>query len=268
MHEIIEAFPDVDNSDIHKIRYTGSATTLMATEKAKERIKHFRSNISINNSRSQTMTAQNNVPPTSPTAPPSNSIISSSNHNQESRVQRPRSRSVGRQPSSPDLPPPYTEIQPPINPYYNSNGAASYGNTQNEPNSMQQNSSFNGSLTNGVNTHNNTASSGLNDSQLSNLHQPQNYTFSTTSNNCSANLSRLSQSSSFTQSPTRTNDNSVNTSQAHSNGYSRSLYPNLNTSQSSNEIHPIDITSPFPTPEHLNELRYSVNRLSLGNDQF
>ena len=110
----------------------------MATEKAKERIKHFRSNISINNSRSQTMTAQNNFPPTSPTAPPSNSITSSSNHNQDSRVQRPRSRSVGRQPSSPDLPPPYTEIQPPINPYYNSNGAASYGNTQNEPNSMQQ----------------------------------------------------------------------------------------------------------------------------------
>lgn len=254
-HEIIEAFPDVDNSDIHKLRYSGTATTLMATEKAKERIKHFRSNVC--KSRSQNITAQNNTPST-PSAPP-NSMPSSSTPYQNSRVHSPRSRSVGGQSTNADLPPPYTEIQPPINPYFND---SSFGNTSIGDNPLQQNSSFTANITNGSN---NNSTNRLNDSQLSNSHT-NNYNASYSSNNCSsaANLSTLSQStSSYYPSPiTRNGSDSANTSQQSYHGnQARSIYPNLNTSGS--EAHPIN------TPgyqQHMNELRNSINRLSLGNN--
>ena len=254
-HEIIEAFPDVDNSDIHKLRYSGTATTLMATEKAKERIKHFRSNVC--KARSQNITVHSNTPST-PSAPP-NSMPSSSTPFQDSRVHSPRSRSVGRQSTNADLPPPYTEIQPPINPYFND---SSFGNTSTEDNALQQNSSFTANITNGSN---NNSTNRLNDSQLSNSHT-NNHNISYSSNNCSsaANLSTLSQStSSYYPSPiTRNGSGSANTSQQSYHGnQARSIYPNLNTSGS--EAHPIN------TPgyqQHMNELRNSINRLSLGNN--
>ena len=223
----------------------------MATEKAKERIKHFRSNVS--KSRPQNIAAQNNSQ-TTPTAP-SNSIPSSSTPHQNSRVHSPRSRSVGRQATNTDLPPPYTEIQPPMNPYFN-------GNSSIGENSMQQNCSFNGNVTNASN---NNITNGLNDSQLSNS-RTNNYNISYSSNNCSsaANLSTLSHSpSSYYPSPIARNENSsANISQqSHHGNQARSLYPNLNISGSD--------PRPINTPgyqQHLNELRNSVNRLSLGND--
>ena len=225
----------------------------MATEKAKERMKHFRSNIS--KPRLQNTVAQNNSP-TTPTAPP-NSIPPSSTPYQEARVHSPRSRSIGRQVANTDLPPPYTEIQPPINPYFNNSGPGPGDNA------MQQNSSFNTNVTTGS-SNNNNITNGLNNSQLSNSHS-SNHNISYSSNNCSAaNLSTLSQSpSSYYPSPIRRNENnSANTSQQSYHGHPpRSLYPNLNTSGS--EAHQ---TNTPGYQQHLNELRHSVNRLSLGND--
>ena len=234
-------------------------------------MKHFRSNVSkprlpINE------TAQGNSI-TTPTAPLDSIINSSLNqpaqerHNSQ-RSHR-RSASIGRQPTSQDLPPPYAEIQPPINPYYNTNGTA-FTNNQIEQNTIQQNSSFNGNITNDGSTTNYNVSNSFNDSQTSNVHG---LNHNVSSNNCSAaNLSTLSHSSSFIQSSPIRIDNNANTSHGHSSVQPRSLYPNLNASQSSNNVSQNDHSSSLPSPEHyqqhLNELRYSVNRLSLGNDQF
>ena len=237
---------------------------MIATEKAKERIKHFRSNVTKPRLQSQTSEDRATITPTAP-----QNITPSSNQYRETHVQTPNSSPPRRQQStnSPpqrqqstvDLPPPYAEIQPPTNPYFNDNVLNS-STTQIEPNTMHHNSSFNGNITSGS-TNNNNNNSVLNDSQTSNSHA-LNYNYS--SNNCST----LS-SSSFIQSST--NDNSANTSLGHRRVQSHSLYPNLNVSQGCYEASPTDNTSSSPNPQyeqHLNELRYSVNRLSLGHDQF
>ena len=262
-HEIIETFPDVESSDIHTLRYSGSATTLIATEKAKERMKHFRSNIS--KSRSQPVSAQCNGPHSPPTAPTNNSINCSNNvDNPPSHYQStPTERST-----TSDLPPPYTEVQPPVNPYYNT-AESTNGNIQTEMNGIQQTSSYNSSIANcnsNVNTSNN--SNLLNDSQTLNSNGIA-YDRSS-SYNSPANVSALSQSSSFLQSPSDNNSN-LNTSHRSGQFQPRSLYPSLNTSLSHNNVSQNDNSSSFPTvdhQQHINELRYSVNRLSLGNDQF
>jgi hypothetical protein len=264
-HEIIETFPDVESSDIHTLRYSGSATTLIATEKAKERMKHFRSNVSKSRSQPVSVSAQCNGPHSPPTAPINDSISCSNNvDNPQTHYQStPTERS-----STSDLPPPYTEVQPPINPYFNTAGSTN-GNIPTEMNGTQQNSSYNTSTVNcnsNINTNNN--SNLLNDSQTLNSNDIA-YNRSS-SYNSPANVSTLSQSSSFLQSPSNNNSN-LNTSHRSGQFQPRSLYPSLNTSLSSNNVSQTDNSTSFPTPDprqHVNELRHSVNRLSLGNDQF
>ena len=133
-HEIIETFPDVESSDIHTLRYSGSATTLIAAEKAKERMKHFRSNVS--KSRSQAVSSQCNGPHSPPTAPINDGISCSNNlDNPQTHYQStPTERS-----STSDLPPPYTEVQPPNNPYFNT-AESTNGNIPTENNGIQKNS--------------------------------------------------------------------------------------------------------------------------------
>ena len=41
--EITDHLPDVDDADIHKVRYTGAGAALRATIKAKEQMRNFRS---------------------------------------------------------------------------------------------------------------------------------------------------------------------------------------------------------------------------------
>ena len=226
-------------------------------------MKHFRSNIS--KSRSQPVSAQSNVSHSPPTAPINNSTNCSNNiDNTQSHYQ---STPIERSNTS-DLPPPYTEVQPPINPYFHT-AESTNGNIPTEQNGIQQNSSYNGTIancSNNVNTNNN--STVLNDSHALNSNGID-YNRSS-SYNSPANISALSQSSSFIQSPSNNNSN-LNTSQRSGQFQPRSLYPSLNTSLSSNNVSQTDNSSSFPAldhQQHINELRYSVNRLSLGNDQF
>jgi len=46
--EVTEHLPDIDDTDIHKVRYTGAGAALRATIRAKERIKNFRSRAATN----------------------------------------------------------------------------------------------------------------------------------------------------------------------------------------------------------------------------
>merc|ERR1712203_1013711 len=136
-------------------------------------------------------------------------------------------------------------------------------------NGIQQNSSYNTSIVNcNSNSNTNNNSNHLNDSQTLNSNGIS-YDRSS-SYNSPANISALSQSSSFLQSPSNNNSN-LNTSQRSGQFQPRSLYPSLNTSLSSNNLSQTDNSSSFLAldhQQHINELRYSVNRLSLGNDQF
>ena len=84
--EVVDQLPDVEDTDIHKVRYTGSSTTLRATIKAKEQIKNFRSRASRR-----------------PLANVSNGAATAS---------------AGTKENQQDLPPPYAEVQPARNPFY------------------------------------------------------------------------------------------------------------------------------------------------------
>lgn len=96
--DIALQIPDVTDQDIQDIKYTGSGATMQAVSLAKDKIKRFRRRTSS-----------------------TGSVLHHSNHRHSHNDRHDSNHDAS------DLPPPYTENPPPLNPFYNDYSGSGFG---------------------------------------------------------------------------------------------------------------------------------------------